>query len=115
MVKSSQLEIDSGGFMTDTETKQPALPVNQENYNNAIAKGLEVISTGCSKADAARAIYEMIHDEVRDVIVQAFVDGATLTVKGAPTYFYNVKRQIERKQRQETKKSPAKSKKSLPE
>ena len=101
--------------MNDTEIKQPKVPVDQENYNNAIAKGLEVISTGGSKADAARVIYEMIHDEVREIIVQAFVDGATLTIKGAPTYFYNVKRQIERKQREETKKSPTKSKKSSPE
>ena len=97
--------------MSNTETKQPITPNDQERYNNSIAKGLEVIASGGSKADAARAIYEMIHDEVRDVIVQAFVDGATLTVKGAPTYFYNVKRQIERKEREEAKKTVAKTKK----
>ena len=97
--------------MSNTETKLLAVPVDQDGYKNAIAKGLEVISSGGSKADAARAIHEMIHDEVREVIVQAFVEGANLTIKGAPTYFYNVKRQIERKEREEAKKSGAKSKK----
>lgn len=48
----------------------------------------------------------MIEDEERDVIVQAFIDGANVTVKGAPTYFYNVRRQIERKRREEEKKTP---------
>lgn len=97
--------------MSNTETKLPITPNDQERYDNSITKGLEVIASGGSKADAARAIYEMIHDEVREVIVQAFVDGATLTVKGAPTYFYNIKRQIERKEREEAKKSGSKSKK----
>jgi hypothetical protein len=98
--------------MTNTEITPILTPKDQERYNNAIAKGLEAIAAGGSKADAARAIYEIISDEARDVIVKAFIEGATLTEKGAPTYFYNVKRQIERKQREETKKSPAKSKKS---
>ena len=101
--------------MSNTETKQPVHPNDQERYNNSITKGLEVISSGGSKADAARGIYEMIKDEERDVIIQAFVDGATLTVKGAPTYFYNVKRQIERKAREEAKKSSTKSKKNTSE
>jgi hypothetical protein len=97
--------------MTSTETTLTLTPKDQERYNNAIVKGIEAIAAGGSKADAARAIYEIISDEARDVIVKAFIEGATLTEKGAPTYFYNVKRQIERKQREETKKTPAKSKK----
>jgi len=97
--------------MSNNQNEPTNIPNDQERYNKSIAKGLEVISSGGSKADAARAIYEMIRDEVRDVIVQAFVDGATLTVKGAPTYFYNVKRQIERKEREEAKKSSGKTKK----
>lgn len=97
--------------MTNTESKPVPTPKNQDRYNAAIAKGLEALAAGGSKADAARAIYEMIEDEERDVIVQAFIEGATVTEKGAPTYFYNVRRQLERKQREETKKSPAKSKK----
>jgi hypothetical protein len=98
--------------MTNDNQTNPALtPKNQDRYNAAIAKGLESLAAGGSKADAARVIYEMIEDEERDVIVQAFIDGANVTVKGAPTYFYNVRRQIERKRREEEKKPPAKSKK----
>ena len=97
--------------MTNTETTPAVTPKDQDRYNAAIAKGLEAIAAGGSKADAARAIYEMILDEDRDVIVQAFIEGATVTEKGAPTYFYNVCRQFERKQREEVKKAPAKSKK----
>ena len=37
---------------------------------------------------------EVIKDESREVIIQAFVDGAGLTPKGAQTYFYNAKRKI---------------------
>jgi bisphosphoglycerate-independent phosphoglycerate mutase (AlkP superfamily) len=45
-----------------------------------------------SKADVARKMFETIADEPREVIVQAFVDGAGLTPKGAQTYFYNCRR-----------------------
>lgn len=94
--------------MSNTETKSAPVPINQEQYSNAVAKGLEVIASGGSKADAARAIYEMLLDESREVIVKAFIEGATVTEKGSPTYFYNVRRQYERKQREEAKKSDSK-------
>jgi hypothetical protein len=96
-------------------TNDTNTPKNPDRYNTAISNGLDVIAGGGSKADAARVIYEMIEDEERDVIVQAFIDGATVTVKGAPTYFYNVRRQVERKRRDEESKSPAKSKKKSAE
>jgi len=94
--------------MSNTETKSAAVPINQEQYSIAVAKGLEVIASGGSKADAARAIYEMLLDESREVIVKAFIEGATVTEKGSPTYFYNVRRQYDRKQREEAKKTDSK-------
>lgn len=97
--------------MTDTEIKPVTTPVNQDQYTNAVYKGLEIITLGGSKADAARAIYEIIKDESREVIIKAFIEGAKLTEKGSPTYYYNVKRQIERKQREESKKTSSKKKK----
>ncbi len=97
--------------MSNAETKSAQVPMNQEQYSNAVAKGLEVIASGGSKADAARAIYEMLLDETREVIVKAFIEGATVTEKGSPTYFYNVRRQYERKQREEAKNATPKSKK----
>lgn len=98
--------------MTITETKPT--PKNQAQYINAVAKGLEVIAAGGTKADAARAIYEMLLVEDRDVIIQAFIEGASVTLKGAPTYFYNVKRQLERKQREEAKKPDKKKNGDVP-
>lgn len=97
--------------MSNTETKSAAVPTNQEQYSSAVAKGLEVIASGGSKADAARAIYEMLLDESREVVVKAFIEGATVTEKGSPTYFYNVRRQFERKQREEAKQATPKLKK----
>jgi hypothetical protein len=59
---------------------------------DAIANGSALIKEGKSKADAARAIYARIASEPKEVIVAAFVEGATLTEKGALTYWYNCKR-----------------------
>lgn len=97
--------------MSNVETKS-VTPKNPEQISTAIAKGLEVISSGGSKADAARVIYEMIKDEPREVIIKAFIDGATVTEKGSPTYFYNVRRQFDRKQREEVKEKSKTKKKS---
>lgn len=99
--------------MPNVEIKQPNTPIDQERYSNSTAKGLEVIASGGSKADAARVIYEMIKDESREVIIQAFIEGATVTEKGSPTYFYNVRRQYERKQREESKEKLKSKKKEV--
>jgi bisphosphoglycerate-independent phosphoglycerate mutase (AlkP superfamily) len=59
----------------------------------AVALGKEVRKQSeKTKADAARAMFELISGEPREIIIQAFVDGAGLTPKGAQTYFYNCKR-----------------------
>ena len=65
----------------------------------AIAQGKAIIKDGKSKADAARAIYALIKDEPKEIIVAAFIDGATLTEKGALTYWYNCKRRAAKENR----------------
>ena len=61
----------------------------------AITLGKEMTKKGeVTKADVSRKMYEIIKDESREVIIQAFVDGARLTPKGAQTYFYNAKRKL---------------------
>lgn len=87
------------------ETKPTSTPVNKAQYDLAIKKGLDVIASGGSKADAARAIFEMIRDESREVVIKAFMDGATVTEKGSPTYFYNINRQFKKSQNRELKAS----------
>lgn len=63
----------------------------------AIAQGLAVLKEGKTKADAARVIYAATKDEPKEVVVAAFVQGATLTEKGALTYWYNCKRKAAKK------------------
>jgi hypothetical protein len=72
------------------------IDLDKPTVKEAISQGLALIKDGKSKADAARAIYALIKDEEKDVIVAAFVQGATLTEKGALTYWYNCKRKAER-------------------
>ena len=68
-------------------------PKNPTNYKKAVSLGKEMIKKpDVTKADVARKMFELIMDEERDVIAQAFVEGATLTPKGAMTYVYNIRR-----------------------
>lgn len=76
----------------DTQITKPATPKNKEAVKAAIEKGKATIKAGGTKADAARAMYELIRNEDREVICDAFRAGAGLTEKGAMTYFYNAKR-----------------------
>jgi hypothetical protein len=93
--------------MTKANTKQTApesvatteapIDLTKPVIKDAIAKGLAIIKEGKTKADAARAMYDIIKAEPKEVIVAAFVQGATLTEKGALTYWYNCKRKAAKK------------------
>lgn len=61
-------------------------------FQDAIMQGKALINDGKTKADAARLIFSMIKEEEKDVVVAAFEEGATLTPKGALTYWYNCRR-----------------------
>ena len=66
------------------------------HLKKAIEIGKNVLAENGTKADAARAIFELISKEEKEVIVAAFVAGATLTEKGALTYWYNCRRKHNR-------------------
>lgn len=73
--------------------QEPAKPVNPAAVKKAISLGKDMGKQAeVTKADVARKMFELISGEPREVIVQAFVEGAGLTPKGAQTYFYNCKR-----------------------
>ena len=75
--------------------KAPVKATNPAVVKKAVAMAKEMRKTpDISKADVARKMFETIADEPREIIVQAFVDGAGLTPKGAQTYFYNCKRKL---------------------
>lgn len=82
-----------------TETKK--IDLSSPAIQSAISQGQAIIKEGKSKADAARLIYGLLVSEGKDVIVAAFIAGATLTEKGALTYWYNCKRKAEKSTKSE--------------
>jgi hypothetical protein len=82
-------------MVNTTETAVKKFDLNKDSIKKAIARGKELTKAGGkTKADVAREIYEMVKGEDREVIVQVFQQGATLTERGAMTYFYNIKRKL---------------------
>lgn len=72
------------------------IDLNKQPIKEAIAKGKALIKEGKSKADAAMVIFEALKGEEKDVVIAAFVQGATLTEKGAVTYWYNCRRKAKK-------------------
>jgi hypothetical protein len=83
---------DTGG---DAPKQQPQLDTPE--VKKAIQAGKKVTAEGGTKADAARAMYELIAGQEKATIVNAFVEGAGLTEKGALTYWYNCRRKASKK------------------
>lgn len=83
---------------TPDTPKQTLDPRDKNRYAKAVQDGRTILTQGGSKADAARAIFRLIHDEHREVVLRAFIEGADVTLKGAPTYYYNISRKF-RKQK----------------
>lgn len=83
---------------TPNTPKQSIEAKDKNRYAKAVQDGRTILSEGSSKADAARAIYRLIHDEHREVVLRAFIEGADVTPKGSPTYYYNISRKF-RKQK----------------
>jgi bisphosphoglycerate-independent phosphoglycerate mutase (AlkP superfamily) len=85
-------------FVKKTEkTEDKVKATNPDNVKKAVSLGKELSKKGdMSKVDVAVKMYEFLKDEPREVVAQAFVDGAGLTPKGAMTYVYNVKRKVAR-------------------
>jgi hypothetical protein len=88
-----------GGYiMALTDKKaETTKPKNPANVKKAVALGRELTKKGDkTKVDVAVEMFQYLEDEPREVIAQAFVDGAGLTPKGAMTYVYNVRRKFKK-------------------
>ncbi len=72
----------------------PTEPFDPELYKQAISEGRQVLAESGSKPAASRRIFELIHSEPREIILKTFIEGADVTPKGAPTYFYNISRKF---------------------
>ena len=89
--KKPEQQTETTADSTPTEPK--VIDMSKLNIQEAISIGKEMSKTGeATKAEVARKMYELIKDESREIIVQAFIQGANLTPAGAQTYYYNVKR-----------------------
>ena len=68
---------------------------NPKKVEEAVALGRKLSKTpDITKVSVANQMFALIHDEPREVIAKAFMDGANLTEKGAMTYFYNCRRKF---------------------
>jgi hypothetical protein len=61
-------------------------------YQLAVNEGKKLIGEGKTKSQAAMSIYNALQSTDKETVVKAFVEGASLTEKGAMTYWYNCKR-----------------------
>lgn len=97
MAPEADTKTDTTQPTTTPTPVQPPKPVNPAAVKKAIALGKDVRKQPeKTKADAAQAMFELISSEPREIVIQAFIDGASLTQKGAQTYFYNCKRKAKK-------------------
>ncbi|MHB1099609.1 MAG: hypothetical protein ACYCZR_08650 [Burkholderiales bacterium] len=94
--KKSQPENNGNPAESSVEVKK--IDMSDPTIQQAVEQGMALIKDGKSKADAARAIYDLLESQGKEVIVAAFIAGATLTEKGALTYWYNCKRKKAKEQ-----------------
>ena len=68
-------------------------PKSPAKVKEAVALGKKLSKTpDITKVSVAMQMFDLIHDEDREVVARAFVEGANLTEKGSMTYYYNCRR-----------------------
>ena len=100
MVKTEPKNIEAEAVKPSSKPAE-AVKINLDTptLKEAIQLGQATLKEGKTKADAAWAMYGKIKDEAKEVIVAAFVAGATLTPKGALTYWYNCRRKAAKQEK----------------
>ena len=83
-------------FPSTDPTKPAPVPNDLDLYRQAIETGRQTLVDERSKAAAARVIFKILANESREVVLQAFIEGADITPKGSPTYYYNITRKLKR-------------------
>lgn len=93
MIVDAPIQKNETQATDQTPATEAIKPKNPAAVKKAVALGKELSKAPeATKVSVAMKMYELIAGEPREIIVQAFVDGAGLTPKGAQTYFYNCKR-----------------------
>lgn len=99
--ESAAPEVKKDAATVAPEAAPKKIDLNKPSIKEAIAKGKGLIKEGKSKADAAMEIFVALKDEEKDVVIAAFIQGATLTEKGAVTYWYNCRRKAKKSAKQD--------------
>ena len=82
--------------MATTKKPKVAITPSDDLIAQAIHEGQALITEGKTKVEAAMAIYRHLSESPQEVVINAFIDGASLTPKGALTYWYNCRRKFSR-------------------
>lgn len=85
-----------GKSIPSENTTPMTQPTDPARYKRAVELGKEKLKAEGSKAAAAREIFKLLQDEPREVVLKAFIEGATVTEKGSPTYYYNISRKFKK-------------------
>ena len=80
--------------MAKTKKPKETITPSDDLIFQAIAEGQALISEGKTKVEAAMAIYRHLRESPQETVINAFVEGASLTPKGALTYWYNCRRKF---------------------
>ena len=81
--------------MSKKKQSEQFIPAD-ELITSAIQQGRALIEQGRTKVEAASVIFKILEGASQETLVQAFINGANLTPKGALTYWYNLRRKIVR-------------------
>lgn len=82
--------------MTKKKKQTETITPSDDLVAMAVTEGQSLIAEGKTKVEAAMAIYRHLQESPQDVVLQAFIDGASLTPKGALTYWYSCRRKFSR-------------------
>lgn len=70
-------------------------PKSPQKVKEAITLGKKLSKTpDITKVSVATQMFELIHEETKEVVSMAFMEGANLTEKGSMTYYYNCRRKF---------------------
>ena len=67
-------------------------PIPKDTIKQAISEAKALLKDGKPKIEAAKLIFQKLMGADKETVVQAFIEGAALTEKGAVTYWYNCRR-----------------------
>lgn len=81
---------------TDQKKPETISAKDRSQVQAAIKVGESLIKLGNTKIEAALAMYRLIGRLPQEIVVQALIEGASLTPKGALTYWYNCRRKLKK-------------------